>query len=51
MLLIIFKTFVSTLFFYFKDSNAPIPAAFEQVGFIWAKWIVAIGGMFGLFAR
>ncbi|XP_077298710.1 high affinity cationic amino acid transporter 1-like [Arctopsyche grandis] len=36
--------------YYLQNSDAPIPFAFEHVGWIWAKWIVAIGGIFGLFA-
>ncbi|GJQ71278.1 hypothetical protein Trydic_g11016 [Trypoxylus dichotomus] len=36
--------------FYAQDINAPLPHAFAEVGWIWAKWIVAIGGIFGLFA-
>ncbi|XP_018320308.1 high affinity cationic amino acid transporter 1 [Agrilus planipennis] len=36
--------------YYLQDINAPIPHAFEEVGWSVAKWIVAVGGMFGLFA-
>ncbi|KAK5644990.1 hypothetical protein RI129_006290 [Pyrocoelia pectoralis] len=36
--------------YYLQDVNAPIPHAFEMVGWDIAKWIVAIGGIFGLCA-
>ncbi|CAH0554504.1 unnamed protein product [Brassicogethes aeneus] len=43
---------VSTLMipYYEQDVVVPIPHAFEVVGWEWAKWIVAIGGIFGLCA-
>ncbi|XP_063926032.1 high affinity cationic amino acid transporter 1-like [Zophobas morio] len=36
--------------YYDQDPNAPLPHAFESVGLEWAKWVVAIGGIFGLCA-
>ncbi|CAG9864859.1 unnamed protein product [Phyllotreta striolata] len=36
--------------YFLQDFNAPIPYAFEHIGWNWAKWIVSIGGIFGLFA-
>lgn len=36
--------------YYNQDPNAPLPHAFEIVGWDWAKWIVSIGGIFGLCA-
>ncbi|KAJ8943486.1 hypothetical protein NQ318_006339 [Aromia moschata] len=36
--------------YYLQDPNAPIPYAFEHVGWYTAKWIVSIGGIFGLCA-
>ncbi|CAH1378518.1 unnamed protein product [Tenebrio molitor] len=36
--------------YYDQDPNAPLPHAFETVGWPTAKWIVAIGGIFGLCA-
>ncbi|KAK9744687.1 Amino acid permease [Popillia japonica] len=36
--------------FYAQDIHAPLPHAFVEVGWEWAKWVVAIGGMFGLCA-
>ncbi|XP_066155947.1 high affinity cationic amino acid transporter 1-like isoform X2 [Euwallacea fornicatus] len=36
--------------YYLQDYNAPIPKAFETIGWDWAKWIVAIGALFGLCA-
>lgn len=36
--------------YYLQDKNAPIPHAFELVGWDVAKWVVAIGGIFGLCA-
>lgn len=32
----------------FQDVNAPLPYAFDQIGWVVAKWIVAIGGIVGL---
>uniref|UniRef100_A0A1L8DDZ0 Putative amino acid permease n=1 Tax=Nyssomyia neivai TaxID=330878 RepID=A0A1L8DDZ0_9DIPT len=34
--------------YYLQDVNAPLPYAFEQIGWSAAKWIVAIGGIVGL---
>ncbi|KAL1491877.1 hypothetical protein ABEB36_012406 [Hypothenemus hampei] len=36
--------------YYLENVNAPIPKAFEFVGWDWAKWIVSIGALFGLCA-
>lgn len=38
--------------YYDQDINAPLPYAFESMGATWefAKWIVTIGGLIGLFA-
>ncbi|KAG5878362.1 hypothetical protein JTB14_008722 [Gonioctena quinquepunctata] len=36
--------------YYLQNENAPIPYAFEHIGWEWAKWIVSIGGIFGLCA-
>ncbi|CAG9760634.1 unnamed protein product [Ceutorhynchus assimilis] len=36
--------------YFEQDYNAPIPKAFEMVGWEVAKWIVAIGALFGLCA-
>ncbi|RZC32159.1 high affinity cationic amino acid transporter 1-like, partial [Asbolus verrucosus] len=36
--------------YYSQDPNAPIPYAFESKGWDVAKWIVAIGAIFGLCA-
>ncbi|XP_076251381.1 high affinity cationic amino acid transporter 1 isoform X1 [Rhynchophorus ferrugineus] len=36
--------------YYQLDHDAPIPRAFEAIGWYWAKWIVAIGALFGLCA-
>ncbi|GLV35940.1 uncharacterized protein CBL_09842 [Carabus blaptoides fortunei] len=36
--------------YYLQDSNAPIPHVFAEIGWDWAKWIVSIGGIFGLCA-
>ncbi|XP_059622443.1 cationic amino acid transporter 2-like isoform X2 [Phlebotomus argentipes] len=54
-LIIIFLSYfgVSTVLtlmwpYYLQDVNAPLPFAFEQVGWSFAKWIVAIGGIVGL---
>jgi len=34
-----------------QDEGAPIPQAFEYVGWPVAKWIVSIGAIFGLLTR
>ncbi|XP_050333480.1 cationic amino acid transporter 3 isoform X1 [Bactrocera neohumeralis] len=56
-LLIIFLCYfgVSTVLtlmvpYYEQDPNAPLPFAFKQVGWTFAMWIVAIGGLIGLLA-
>ncbi|XP_054735773.1 cationic amino acid transporter 3 [Anastrepha obliqua] len=56
-LLIIFLCYfgVSTVLtlmvpYYEQDANAPLPFAFKQVGWTFAMWVVAIGGLIGLFA-
>jgi len=36
--------------YYLQDPNAPIPFVFSEVGWPWAAWIVAVGGIFGLLA-
>lgn len=36
--------------YYLQDPDAPIPYAFEHIGWYTAKWIVSIGGIFGLCA-
>lgn len=36
--------------YYLQDENAPLPYAFDYVGWHWAKWFVAIGGICGLFS-
>ncbi|XP_056647777.1 high affinity cationic amino acid transporter 1-like isoform X1 [Diorhabda sublineata] len=36
--------------YYLQDENAPLPYAFDYVGWHWAKWVVAIGGICGLFS-
>ncbi|KAL5292590.1 SLC7A1.2 family protein [Megaselia abdita] len=38
--------------YYEQDINAPLPYAFESIGKSWefAKWIVTVGGLIGLFA-
>ncbi|KAF5273948.1 hypothetical protein FQA39_LY01063 [Lamprigera yunnana] len=36
--------------YFLQDINAPLPFAFEEVGWSVAKWIVSIGGIFGLCA-
>ncbi|CAH1119164.1 unnamed protein product [Phaedon cochleariae] len=36
--------------YYLQNPDAPIPFAFEHIGWEWAKWIVSIGGIFGLCA-
>lgn len=57
-LIIIFLSYfgVSTVLtlmwpYYLQDVNAPLPFAFEQIGWTFAKWIVAIGGIVGLITR
>ncbi|XP_012159891.2 cationic amino acid transporter 3 isoform X3 [Ceratitis capitata] len=56
-LLIIFLCYfgVSTVLtlmvpYYEQDPNAPLPFAFKQVGWTFAMWVVAIGGLVGLLA-
>ncbi|XP_067647170.1 cationic amino acid transporter 3 [Eurosta solidaginis] len=56
-LLIIFLCYfgVSTVLtlmvpYYEQDPNAPLPYAFKQVGWTFAMWTVAIGGLIGLLA-
>ncbi|XP_060656596.1 cationic amino acid transporter 3 isoform X1 [Drosophila nasuta] len=56
-LLIIFLCYfgVSTVLtlmlpYYYQDVNAPLPYAFEYVGWPVAMWIVTIGGLVGLLA-
>ncbi|XP_055384352.1 high affinity cationic amino acid transporter 1 [Condylostylus longicornis] len=56
-LLIIFLSYfgVSTVLtlmwpYYLQNIDAPLPYAFEQIGWEVAKWIVTIGGMLGLIA-
>ncbi|PSN43750.1 hypothetical protein C0J52_06403 [Blattella germanica] len=56
-LIIIFLSYfgVSTVLtlmlpYYMQDSDAPIPQAFSAVDFPVGKWIVTIGGIFGLCA-
>lgn len=39
------------LYLVFQDPDAPLPYVFEQIGWPLAQWTVAIGGIFGLFAR
>lgn len=36
--------------YYLQDPDAPIPHVFAEIGWDWAKWIVSIGGIFGLCA-
>jgi len=36
--------------YYLQDVNAPLPYVFGEIGWTAAKWIVAIGGIFGLVA-
>lgn len=36
--------------YYLQDVDAPIPYAFSQVGWPFAQWVVAVGGIFGLCA-
>ncbi|XP_036326317.1 cationic amino acid transporter 2-like isoform X1 [Rhagoletis pomonella] len=56
-LLIIFLCYfgVSTVLtlmvpYYEQDPNAPLPFAFKQVGWTFAMWVVAVGGLIGLLA-
>lgn len=37
--------------YYYQDADAPIPYAFDSVGYPIAKWIVSIGALFGLSTR
>uniref|UniRef100_A0A146LZQ3 High affinity cationic amino acid transporter 1 n=1 Tax=Lygus hesperus TaxID=30085 RepID=A0A146LZQ3_LYGHE len=36
--------------YYLQDTQAPIPYAFDQVGWHWAATLVSVGGVFGLLA-
>ncbi|KFB38618.1 AGAP010563-PA-like protein [Anopheles sinensis] len=36
--------------YYMQDVNAPLPFVFNEIGWYFAKWIVAIGGIIGLVA-
>lgn len=36
--------------YYLQDVNAPLPHVFNEIGWYGAKWVVAIGGIFGLIA-
>ncbi|CAH1396708.1 unnamed protein product [Nezara viridula] len=36
--------------YYLQDVDAPIPYVLAEIGFRWAAWIVAVGGIFGLLA-
>uniref|UniRef100_A0AAG5DJF9 Cationic amino acid transporter C-terminal domain-containing protein n=1 Tax=Anopheles atroparvus TaxID=41427 RepID=A0AAG5DJF9_ANOAO len=36
--------------YYMQDVNAPLPFVFNEIGWHFAKWIVAIGGIIGLVA-
>ncbi|XP_058829404.1 cationic amino acid transporter 2-like isoform X2 [Topomyia yanbarensis] len=36
--------------YYKQDVNAPLPFVFNEIGWDFAKWIVAIGGIIGLLA-
>ncbi|KAF6209841.1 hypothetical protein GE061_015593 [Apolygus lucorum] len=36
--------------YYLQDTQAPIPYAFDQVGWHWAATVVSVGGVFGLLA-
>ncbi|XP_053669815.1 uncharacterized protein LOC128720186 [Anopheles nili] len=36
--------------YYKQDVNAPLPFVFNEIGWTFAKWIVAIGGIIGLVA-
>ena len=37
--------------YYLQNSQAPIPAIFQYVGWNWAAWIVRVGALMGLSAR
>ena len=37
--------------YYLQHTDAPLPYAFEAVGWTVAKWIVLIGALFGLSTR
>lgn len=39
----------SSIFFYLKDSDAPFPYVFDQIGWTVIKWVVTIGAVFALF--
>uniref|UniRef100_A0A1B6IUB3 Cationic amino acid transporter C-terminal domain-containing protein n=1 Tax=Homalodisca liturata TaxID=320908 RepID=A0A1B6IUB3_9HEMI len=36
--------------YYLQDVGAPLPHVFTELGLDWAKWVVTIGGLFGLSA-
>lgn len=36
--------------YYLQDPDAPLPFVFQEIGWPFAQWTVAIGGIFGLFA-
>ncbi|KAK3909811.1 Cationic amino acid transporter 2 [Frankliniella fusca] len=36
--------------YYLQDPDAPLPFVFKEIGWPYAQWTVAIGGIFGLFA-
>ena len=37
---------------YFQcDKNAPLPEAFADVGWVWAKYVIAVGAICGLSSR
>ena len=41
---------IVNIFVFKKDVDAPLPYAFQEIGWPIAKWIVTIGGMLGLVA-